>query len=320
MLNLHENITCPSEEPFAVFFYNKYKNKSSWTDNELLKFIDEFWLMSEKNLDLFFTTKQILFNQLHEHKNNLNYKKLCDIIYLQFFEPKPKNEITIILDKQIKYFFYLKKLIKIFPDSKFIILVRDPRVNAIRKKNRNLNSGTNPLYLVALWNNTYKNINYLLSKNKSVLVIKYEDLVSNPENTLKTICDYLSVDYSDKLIKTEGIYETFLDIQKNKVNIEHLNYLKDFQSSLFGKINKEKISLQNDEINVDLNDKIVKLTKPLLVKFNYNSTQLSNKTDIKFSLNDYWQLMKAYLYRPFLLMFYLQIPLFIKLIIKRIKQ
>lgn len=320
MLNIHQNITCPSEEPFAVFFYNKYKNKTRWTDNELLKFIDEFWLMSEKNLDLFFTTKQILFNQLQQHKDNLNYNKLCDIIYLQFFEPKPKNEIKIILDKQIKYFFYLKKLIKIYPDSKFIILVRDPRVNAIRKKNRNLNSGTNPLYLVALWNNTYKNINYLLSKNKSVLVVKYEDLVSNPENTLKTICNYLNVQYYDKLVKTEGIYETFLDIQKSKVNTDHLNYLKDFQSSLFGKINKEKISLQNDEINVDLNDKIVKLTKPLLIKFNYNSSLLSNKKNIKFTINEYWQIFRAYMYRPFLLVFYLQIPLFFKLIIKRIKQ
>ncbi|MBK6986695.1 MAG: sulfotransferase [Bacteroidetes bacterium] len=85
-------------------------------------------------MDLFFTSKINLFNELKKHKNNLNYKLLCTIIYLQFFEPKAKDNITVILDKQIKYFFYLKKLLELYPESKFVILVRDPRVNAIRKK------------------------------------------------------------------------------------------------------------------------------------------------------------------------------------------
>ena len=93
MMNLHSNVVCPSEEPFALFFHRNYKNKTHWTDKELLCFIDEFWLIAEKNLDLFFTSKQKLFDQLVIHKNNLNYKLLCTIIYLQFFEPKPKENI-----------------------------------------------------------------------------------------------------------------------------------------------------------------------------------------------------------------------------------
>lgn len=319
MMNLHQNVICPSEEPFAIFFYKKYRNKVKWSETEILKFIEEFWLIAEKNLDLFFTSKEKLYNQLIPHKDNLNYKLLCTIIYLQFFEPKSKNEISIILDKQIKYFFYLKTLVKLYPESKFVILVRDPRVNAIRKKSRKLNAGESPLYLSALWNNTYKNIEYLTSQKKEVLIVKYEDLVSSPETILKSICQFLNISYSEKMLETEGVYESFLNIQKDKIDPKHINYLKDFQSSLFQKVNKEKISLHDNEIDNALNDKIVKLTKPLLDKFGYDSV-LKHKTDVHFTLSDCWQIIKAHLYRPWLIQFYLAIPISIKLIIKRLRK
>ncbi len=318
-MNLHQNVVCPSEEPFAIFFYKKYAHKVKWTEKEILNFIEEFWLIAEKNLDLFFTSKEKLFNQLIPHKDNLNYRLLCNIIYLQFFEPKPKDEISIILDKQIKYFFYLKTLIKLYPESKFIILVRDPRVNAIRKKNRKLNAGKSPLYLSALWNNTYKNIEYLTSHKKEVLIVKYEDLVSNPETILKNICQFLNIDYNNKMLQTDGVFESFINIQKDKIDDSYLNYLKDFQSSLFQKVNKEKISLQDNEIDDELNDKIVTLTKPLLEKFGYDTT-LKNQITVNFSINDYLQIIKSYLYRPLLIQFYLAIPISIKLIIKKIRK
>lgn len=319
MMNLHSNVICPSEEPFAIFFYQKYANKTKWSNTEILNFIDEFWLIAEKNLDLFFTSKQNLYNQLITHKDDLNYQLLCTIIYLQFFEPKPKQEISVILDKQIKYFFYLKTLIKLYPESKFIILVRDPRVNAIRKKSRKLNAGQSPLYLSALWNNTYKNIDYLTSKKKEVLIVKYEDLVSSPEIILQSICQFLNIQYNNKMLETEGVYASFLNIQKDKIDPKHINYLKDFQSSLFQKVNKEKIHLQENELDTVLNDKIVKLTKPLLIKFGYD-TALQSKSAVYFNLSDYWQIIKSYLYRPLLIRFYLAIPLSIKLIIKKLRK
>ena len=319
MLNISPKVLSPSEEPFALFLYDKYKYKTSWTTSDIKSYVDDFWLIAEKDINLFFTTKQKLTNVLETHKLYLNYQLLIRITYLHFLEPKSKDAVNCIVDKQIKYFFYLKKLVKIFPESKFVILVRDPRVNAIRKKNRNLNTGKNPLYLAALWNNTYKNINYLLSKQKAVLIVKYEDLVSEPEKTLREVCEFIEVDYTDSLIKTEGIYESFLNIQKEKVDKNHIAYLTNFQSSLFGKIDKEKIHLQENEMNVELHNKIVKLTAPLLNKFNYNINQLSSAVSVKFTINDYWQLLKSWLYRPFLIVFYLHIPIPIKLFIKRLK-
>ncbi len=319
MMNLNSRIISPSEEPFALFFYKKYKNKIEWTEKEIRKFIDDFWLISEQKLNLFFVDKEILFTVLSAHRNKLPYQKLCTLIYLQFFEPKQKNEITVILDKQIKYFFYLKKLVKIYPESKFIILVRDPRVNAIRKKHRNLNAGKNYLYLAALWNNTYKNIEYLQSLNKEILIVKYEDFVSDPESIMKKCCAFIDVPFHIKMLDTEGVFGNFLEIQKQKISSQLYEHLKDFQSGLFQKVHTNKIHVKAHELDPKENDKIVKLTKPLLEKFNYNTSLISKKT-VFYTLNDRWQITKAYLFRPLLIQLYLHIPLSIKLIIKRIRK
>jgi len=317
ILNLHPSILYPSEEPFAIYFYKAYKNKIKWSDSEIRKFVDEFWLMSENNLNLFFITKENLYTVLIQHKKNLPYHFLIKIIYLQFIEPKPKQDIQLIVDKQLKYFFYPKQLISLFPEAKFIIIVRDPRVNAQRKKLRNLNSGSNAVYLTGIWNYTYKNIYYFKKHNKQLKIVKYEEFVSNPALIIEDICRFLDIPFMPEMLITKGVYESFLDLRKNKISDEELAHLKDFQSGLFTGINTDKIRLNENEIDEILNNKIIKITQSLLTEFGY---EINSTKQTKLSLNDRLQLIKAYLYRPLLLKFYLQIPLSIKVLIKKIRR
>jgi hypothetical protein len=317
IMNLHPQVISPSEEPFALYFHKAYKNKTQWTEPEIHKFIDEFWLMAEKSLELFFTSKENLYNALVPHKNNLPYSLLVRLIYLQFIEPKPKEEVKLIVDKQIKYFFYLEQLVKLFPEAKFIVLVRDPRVNAQRKKLRNLNSGSSAIYLSAIWKNTYQNIYYLEKQARQVKVVKYEDLAFDPESTVKDICGFLGIAYLPQMIATQGMYKTFLEIQKDKIDVAHLDHLKDFHSGLFTEINTGKVSLKDDEMDERINGKIVRMTLPLLKKFGYETYSATAGT---LNLNDRFQILKAYLYRPWLIRLYLHIPLAVKLMIKRLRK
>lgn len=317
ILNLHPQVLSPSEEPFALFFYEAYKYKTVWSDAELRQFIDEFWLMAEKSLELFFTTKENLFNALQPHKAHLPYSLLVQLIYLQFVEPKPKERVKLIVDKQIKYFFYLPQLLTVFPDSKFIVLTRDPRVNAQRKKLRNLNSGSDAVYLSALWRNTYRNVLYLKQRQKALKIVRYEDLVSDPETTIRSVCDFLEIPFLPEMLKTEGVYESFLSHQENKLEKQHVDHLKDFHSGLFTSINTDKVALKDNEIDETVNNKIITLTGPLLKELGY---ELNSTGEGKLSINDRFQVWKAYLYRPLLIRFYLHIPLSIKLMIKKIRK
>lgn len=317
MLNLHPQIISPSEEPFAVFFYKKYKNKTIWSEDDLKLFIEEFWLMSEKNLDLFFITKEKLFNTLQLYKNDLSYPNLVKLVYLQFIEPKDKSEVNVIVDKQIKYFFYIPLLIEIFPDAKFIVLVRDVRDNIVSKSNRKLNSSSNPIFLAALWKNTYSNINNIKQLNRPLLVVKYEELVGDTEHVLKEVCKFLSIDYNQQMIETKGKYQTFLNFKTTINSASEIERLENFQSSLFKPVTKDHIGTYNGNIEAKTLAKIEKMNSSLFVFLGY---KFSSNIDVHYSFNDFYNIVRAFIYRPLILILYLYIPFSIKILIKKLRK
>ncbi len=314
MLNLHPKIICTSEELFAVYFYKKYKNKTIWTDEELSKYVNEFWLMAEQDINLYFTTKEKFLLTLQQYKSNLNYQTLVKLTYLQFIEPKPKSEVEIIIDKQIKYLFYLPLLLEIFPTAKFVILIRDVRDNIVSKIKRSLNLKTNPFFLSSIWHYTYLGVNYLIQNKKNIYIIKYENLVADPEAEIKLLCDFFGLEYLKSMINTSGVYEAYLEDRKPYLKPEEYNRIKKFNNELLSEVNTRKIGTYKNILSEDVTQKIVFQNKDLLNYFGYN---VSETKPVNFSLNDRLNKFLAYLYRPLLLRFYLAIPFWLKIMIKK---
>lgn len=317
MLNINPKILSPSEEPFAVYFYKKYKSKTIWTEKEIKNYVEEFWLMSEKNLSLYFTSKKQLFNDLNEQIDNLNYERLIKITYLNFLEPKPKDQVQVIVDKQIKYFFYLPLIFKIFPNAKFIVLTRDVRDNIVSKSNRKLNWINNPIFLSALWKKTYQNIQLFEKYKKDYILVKYEDLVTDTEVVLLKICTYIDVPFDSNMLDTEGAYQTFLNSKSSNVSSKFLTALEKFHSGMFQKPNTHKIGIyKNAEKKYEI-AKVESMNLDILNSFGYETP---SKERERIALKDYWYIFLAYLYRSFLLSFYYRIPFKIKLMIKKIRR
>lgn len=317
MLNANNTVLSPSEEPFAIFFSKKYRNKTSWTEEELRVYVNEFFLMAEKSLALYFTTPGKFLESLLPYKEKLTYERLVKLTYLQFLEPKPKEEIEIIIDKQIKYFFYLPLLCELFPSAKFVILVRDVRDNIISKSKRGLNSSSNAMFLSALWQYTYSNIAFLKTKKKEFIVVKYEDLVRDPETVMQKICGFFGIKFSRQMIETEGYYEMFLSARKQHVDPQFLAKLSDFHSGLFSRPNAAKIGVYKTLLEPAVESKVLRLNKELYRSFNY---EYEVNAEPVYSLNDRLQIFLAYLYRPFLLKIYYEIPFPLKKLIKKIRK
>lgn len=317
MLNANSNVLSPSEEPFAIFFSKKYRNKTSWTEKELNIYVTEFFLMAEKSLELYFTTPGKLLESLLPYREKLTYERLIKLTYLQFLEPKPKAEIKIIVDKQIKYFFYLPLLCELFPAAKFIVLVRDVRDNAVSKSNRGLNSSSNAMFLSALWHYTYSNIEFLKKNNRDFIVVKYENMVTESEPVIRRICEFLGIEFSRQMIETEGYYEMFLSARKQFVAPEFLNRLTDFHSGLFSKPNARKIGIYKTLLDPGTEAKVLKLNKELYNFFNYDYLAAA---EVRYDFNDRLQILLAYLYRPLLLSVYFRIPFSLKKLIKKVRR
>ena len=115
-------------------------------------------------------------------------------------------------DSSNKLSWLIPMLDKLFPNAKFIHLIRDPRDNWASLKSgwkkryqRNKNSINELLFSLIF----RLSIGYEMSDQNSKIIgknrykiIKYEDLVTNPELIMREISDFLQIDFSNKMLKT----------------------------------------------------------------------------------------------------------------------
>lgn len=93
---------------------------------------------------------------------------------------------------------------ELFPDAKLLQIVRDPRAVFASFKNRIINRygcHAKAHRLPRSWNRSAREIPRLRRDPSRFLVIRYEDLVKNPEETLKKICRFGGFDFCGKMLK-----------------------------------------------------------------------------------------------------------------------
>ena len=89
-----------------------------------------------------------------------------------------------------------------FPNAKFVHLVRDGRDVALSHQKMNYSQG-NILEIAQQWSQQIKNnmeIGSIIGPDQ-YLIIRYEDLILQTEDTLQKLCDFLGVNYSDAMLK-----------------------------------------------------------------------------------------------------------------------
>ena len=100
-----------------------------------------------------------------------------------------------------------KLLNSLFPKSKFVFIVRDPR--AIYASIKDLDWGPNSaMKLSQLWIEymaAYFALNSLDSDR--VHLVKYEDLLSKPDVILKSLCEFLQLEYSDSMFSNNSSFK-----------------------------------------------------------------------------------------------------------------
>jgi hypothetical protein len=92
------------------------------------------------------------------------------------------------------------KLLRMFPQARFIYLLRDPRDVSLSNIGMgwagNVWKGVDRwIEAELLWEKTKKQIQTI-----DYIEIKYEELITSPEEQLATICSFLNVEYSSKMM------------------------------------------------------------------------------------------------------------------------
>lgn len=110
-------------------------------------------------------------------------------------------------DKTPRYTNHLPLLARLFPDARFLHLVRDPRERALSERsvwNKSLRKS------VSNWVRSVSTVRaFLQSHPGSVLEVRYEDLLENPAGTLGRILEYLDLPAQEDLVSLEQSSERY---------------------------------------------------------------------------------------------------------------
>ncbi len=247
LLDGHPNIIAPPESEFIVLLYPRFGKIKKWTEQDIHNFIHELykepWMAKIWHIDRKHITLILL-----SIKDEANYATICKAVY--FCMRNGKQDILLISDKNPLYILFISTLLKIFPEAKFIHLVRDPRDNI----NSHLKSFkvTNLRFLAFKWLAYAK----LPEKVKTQMperfyTLLYESLVETPEGSMKKLCDFLSISFDEKMlhnlfperVKAYSNQQLLMD----RVEQIHSNLLMPINTSNIGKWKKD-MSPENSKI------------------------------------------------------------------------
>ncbi len=256
----------PRETHIFPLFWNRAKYLSS-LEKEALK---TFLLKTFPKVNNGWTDEQA-FEQLRAvldyittSNNDLSSaEKLLQHI-LSFWQSK--NEGKIIGEKTPAHIYYIKQIKRTFPTAKFILMIRDPRACALSEKmkllnNERINKSFNLLNFMVRWASSSQLISYYQKTlTRDVHVIRYEDLITDPSFQLIKLCQFLDIDFSEKMLNVGVINSSFQDKKQKDKKFNATN------------IDRWKEKLPKHEIL-----KIENCLHPLMQKWNYN-VAFSQKT------------------------------------------
>lgn len=152
----------------------------------------------------------------------------CDSLYSSYMQ---KSNKTICMDKTPEYATILPFINYLYPDAKYIVLTRHP-IAIFSSFAESFFDGN---YEIA-WqhDNLFKRYispiaDFLRQPKNSFIHIRYEDLVSQPEDTLSKISDYLNIPYEETCInygnspKAQGLGDPLGVVKYSKPSLDSLD-------------------------------------------------------------------------------------------------
>jgi hypothetical protein len=220
LLDAHPNITIPFESRFIQFLFYKYFHVKKWSRKTFINLHKDI----SENIEPINIDKVVLRDALVQMKEHADFSTVCKTSYVCVKSIFDKAQIKTIGDKNARYSFFIKNLLRIFPEAKFIHIVRDYRDSTLsfyKVKGRRTEK-KNAAYLAYRWK--YYNRQILKFKNKNpdrFFTIKYEDLVNFPEQKLSEICGFLHVDYTPAMLDYHVKVNEYFDISSREFKTIH---------------------------------------------------------------------------------------------------
>jgi len=251
MLNAHKHIYLNGEMPF-LYLLPKYNYTYNSKINNTI----------EKN-----KFREIIYKiDVYRNFENLEYSDISfpitvpDLVKIYF----SKSDKRIWGNKTPQNSEHIDDLLRIFPDAKFLIIVRDIRDIAMSWHKK---WGKDMLFCAHKWENKMKiMLQSVQNLNpEKYLIVKYEDILESTESELKRVTSFLSLNWDKNMLEHH----------------KHLNEFKDGKINFGKPLIKDNKSKWKTGINRSILLRIEEISFTMLSHFNYNISLAKKYSEIK---------------------------------------
>lgn len=179
-----------------------------------------------------------------------------------------KNGKLIPCEQTGRNLFYISEILEYFPKARIINMIRDPRDVLLSQKykwKRGSLGDDNPFYetirswfnynpitISMLWKAALNTSNRFVNDPR-VYSLRFEDLLTNPEERISDVCSFLGLTFRDNLLAIPQVGSSIVEDKKNHIGVDK------------GKTGSwKKGGLNSAEIYL-----CQKITKKLMLQYNY---------------------------------------------------
>ena len=149
--------------------------------------------------------KEFITNELKNLKkdNSKFIEAYFNAIYTSLSNGVEMKESTRVVEKSVENFEFVNVLKHLFPQAFFIHIIRNPYSNLVSLRKYKSRSDKFP-HLPRLVKTIEDSFYYAFINSQSIekyKILRYEDLVSNPEHEMRDICKFTDLEFSESFLR-----------------------------------------------------------------------------------------------------------------------
>lgn len=266
LFDAHPNVMIAPELPIFLMLYQKFSKVKTWDAEARKSFINHVFQpasFNNRKLENLRLDREAFRADVMGMDDNCTIQELLFKINEHSASIFPKEEIKLVGDKNPVYSIFIRRLSRIFPEARFICIVRDYRDNYVSIKNLNEVAFDAPVVSLQAFRWKFINLRfyeYARKFPKRFYMIRYEDLVENPTASLSALCSFLEIPYNPSVFDFYHKKDEMLEM------CNHPQILK-IHGSLMNPVNTGRLGLWRKQMTpqeISLADQIVGNTAELL--------------------------------------------------------
>ena len=186
-----------------------------------------------------------------DYKNIDQYESVQDLFYKSVAAQAKAAGKKHWGDKTPLLINHMPEILQLFPDAKFIHMVRDARPNALSLMKRQY---TDLRLSAQQWKeeNAHALVHQHVIGEDQFKVVRYEDLLQDTESVLQAVCDYLQISFEPSMI----------DPEKDASTLDPNSYVKP-------KIDASKVESWKKEMSAKQIKQVEEISGDLMDRFGY---------------------------------------------------